>query len=76
MTMEIEASLAPFFAPHGVVVVGASHNPARPGFGLTRNVALSGYRGAIHFVNPRGGVLFGRPVYRQMLDARARPTLP
>ncbi|MEW5989633.1 MAG: CoA-binding protein, partial [Chloroflexota bacterium] len=57
-----------FFRPRGVVVVGASHNPTKLGFVLARNLAESGYRGAIHFVNVKGGRLLERPVYRSILD--------
>ena len=59
-------SLTPFFSPHGVVVVGASHDPTKLGYGLARNLVLSNYQGAIHFVNPKGGRLFSRPVYAQI----------
>ena len=51
-----------FFSPRGVVVVGVSQDPAKLGYGLARNLVASGYPGAIHFVNPRGGTLLGRPV--------------
>jgi acetyltransferase len=51
-----------FFAPRGVVVVGASLNPSKLGYGAARNLVVSGYRGAIHFVNPHGGRLFDRPI--------------
>jgi acetyl coenzyme A synthetase (ADP forming)-like protein len=51
-----------FFSPRGVVVVGVSQDPAKLGYGLARNLVASGYPGAIHFVNPRGGTLFERPV--------------
>lgn len=56
-------SLAPFFAPKGVVLVGASQDPTKLGFGLARNLVQSDYRGAVHFVNPRGGALLQRHVY-------------
>ncbi|MGD0484861.1 MAG: CoA-binding protein, partial [Gemmatimonadales bacterium] len=52
-----------FFSPRGVVVVGVSHDPAKLGYGLARNLVASGYPGAIHFVNPRGGTLLDRPVH-------------
>ena len=55
--------LRSFFAPRGVVVIGASNDPAKLGHGLARNLVASGYGGAIHFVNPRGGRLFDRGVY-------------
>ncbi len=56
-------TLTPFFNPLGVVVIGVSHDPAKLGYGMARNLVLSGYQGAIHFVNPKGGVLLGLPVY-------------
>lgn len=51
-----------FFAPRGVVIVGASQNPTKLGYGVARNLVVSEYPGAIHFVNPRGGRLFERPI--------------
>ena len=51
------------FAPRGVVIVGASQTPTKLGYGAARNLVVSGYRGAIHFVNPRRGRLFGRPIH-------------
>ncbi len=68
MSHEPESSLTPFFTPTGIVVVGASHNPTKLGFGLARNLALSGYAGAVHFVNPKGGRLFERPIYPHIAD--------
>jgi acetyltransferase len=38
------------------------------GYGLTRNLVQSGYRGAIHLVNIKGGSLHGRPLYRSLAD--------
>ncbi len=58
-----DPTLATFFAPDGVAIVGASHDPTKLGYGLSRNLVQSGYRGAIHLVNVRGGVLLNRPVY-------------
>jgi acetate---CoA ligase (ADP-forming) len=58
-----DPTLAPFFAPDGVAIVGASHDPTKLGYGLSRNLVQSGYRGAIHLVNVKGGVLLNRPVY-------------
>src|SRR3990170_8570977 len=55
-----------FFAPRGVVVIGASQNPTKLGYGAARNLVVSEYPGAIHFVNPHGGGLFGRPMYKEV----------
>ncbi len=61
--MGIDISLAPFFAPRGVVVIGVSLNPAKLGYRIAQNLVGCGYQGAVHFVNPKGGTLFERPVY-------------
>jgi acetyl coenzyme A synthetase (ADP forming)-like protein len=56
-------SLAPFFNPRGVVLIGASRDPNKLGYGLARNLVQSGYQGAVHLVNPRGGTLLRQPLY-------------
>ena len=58
--------LTPFFHPQGVVLIGASQDPGKLGFGLARNLVHSDYRGAVHFVNPGGGRLLERPLYRSV----------
>jgi acetyltransferase len=63
MLPETDSSLTPFFNPRGVVVFGVSANPAKLGYGIAQNLVKGGYPGAIHFVNPKGGNLFGRPIY-------------
>ncbi len=68
MTLQYDPALTPFFDPRGVVLLGASANPIKLGFGLARNLLQSGYSGAIHFVNVKGGALLDRPLYRQVAD--------
>lgn len=58
-----DSSLTPFFAPQGIAVIGASRHPDKLGYGLARNLIQSNFQGMIHFVNPRGGSLMGRPMY-------------
>jgi acetyltransferase len=67
--MIIDKSLIPFFSPQGVAIVGASLDPTKLGFGLSRNLVQSGYQGAIHFINIKGGQLLGLPVYTQISEA-------
>jgi acetate---CoA ligase (ADP-forming) len=55
--------LTPFFAPRGVAVIGASQDPTKLGYGLARNLVQSNFQGVVHFVNPKGGSLLGRPMY-------------
>lgn len=52
--------------PHGVAVIGASRHPTKLGYGVARNLVVSSYKGPIHFVNPHGGILFDRPVYKDI----------
>jgi acetyl coenzyme A synthetase (ADP forming)-like protein len=61
-------SLVPFFNPKGVVVIGASQDPTKLGYGLANNLHRSGYKGAVHFVNLKGGTLLGKPIYHSVLD--------
>lgn len=68
MGLKIEPSLKPFFDPKGIALIGASHNPRKLGFGLARNLIQSGYRGAIHMVNPKGGRLLQLPVYSSLRE--------
>jgi len=62
------APLTPFFAPRGVLLVGASHDPTKLGYGLARNLVQSNYQGAVHFVNPKGGNLLGRPLHTRIAE--------
>ncbi len=66
--MNTNLSLTSFFDPKGVVIIGASGDPTKLGYGLARNLLQSNYQGAIHFVNPKGGKLLGRPVYTNVLE--------
>ncbi|MCB2180355.1 acetate--CoA ligase family protein [bacterium] len=57
------SELNAFFEPDSIVVVGASRNPEKLGYGVARNLIGSGYGGEIYLVNPSGGTLFDRPLY-------------
>jgi acetyltransferase len=58
-----------FFKPRGVVLVGASRDPAKLGFGVARNLAGGDYPGEVSFVNPKmQGELFGQTVYPAVGD--------
>jgi acetate---CoA ligase (ADP-forming) len=67
--MDSSSSLSPFFAPSGIAVIGASRDPTKLGYGLARNLIQSNYKGAVHFINPKGGTLFGQPIYSSILEA-------
>ncbi|MCB9009125.1 MAG: hypothetical protein H6656_17495 [Ardenticatenaceae bacterium] len=44
MSIPIDFPLLPFFEPQGIVLVGASRNPMKLGFGLARSLVQSGPR--------------------------------
>lgn len=59
------ASLAPFFSPNGIAVIGASRDPDKLGYAVMRNLtqAGGGYRGPIYPVNPRAAEVMGLRCY-------------
>ena len=61
--------LTPFFSPKGIALIGATNDPVKLGYGLARNLVQSNYQGAVHFVNPKGGNLLGRPMYTSIAHA-------
>ena len=61
--------LTPFFSPKGIALLGATNDPVKLGYGLARNLVQSNYQGAVHFVNPKGGSLLGRPVHTSIAQA-------
>lgn len=63
-----KASISPFFSPKGIGIVGVSRDPGKLGYGLARNLINSGYSGAIHFVNPKGGELFGKTIHTSLKE--------
>jgi len=62
------SSLAPFFSPRGIALIGASSDPYKLGYGLARNLVQCNFQGVIHFVNPKGGSLLGRPMHPSVAD--------
>lgn len=52
--------------PSGIAVVGASQNPDKIGYTIMRNMLA--FSGREYPVNPKGGELFGRMVYRSLHD--------
>jgi acetyltransferase len=57
-----------FFYPQSVAVVGVSENPANLAKGIVRNMLAAGYQGKIYPVGPRGGSVYGLPIFHQVED--------
>jgi acetyltransferase len=65
VTIDISNAL---FNPEGIVILGASSDQGKLGYAVARNLVEGGYPGAVHFVNPKGGSLFGRPFHQSVFD--------
>lgn len=57
-----------FFYPCGIAVIGASSDPAKLGYGVLHNLIHHGYRGPVYPVNPKGGEIWGLPVYSSVAE--------
>lgn len=63
-----DKTILPFFSPRSVVFIGASHDPTKLGYSLARNLILGGFPGKIFLINPKGGELLGRHVYKRLSE--------
>uniref|UniRef100_A0A7C4MMJ5 CoA-binding protein n=1 Tax=Desulfatirhabdium butyrativorans TaxID=340467 RepID=A0A7C4MMJ5_9BACT len=60
--------LGKLFYPHSIAFVGISANIGKWGHRLFSIAAARGYSGEIYLVNPRGGTIAGRPVFRNVSE--------
>ncbi len=62
---ERSASLAPFFTPNGVAVIGASRDPSKLSYGVLKNLTdpVHGYPGPVYPVNPKADEILGLRCY-------------
>ncbi|HVV25258.1 MAG TPA: acetate--CoA ligase family protein, partial [Pseudonocardiaceae bacterium] len=63
---EILAAMNRIMKPAAVAVIGASDQEGKIGNSVLRNLVAGGYQGEIYPVNPRGGEIMDRKVYRSM----------
>ena len=57
-----------FYYPQKVAVIGVSENPTNLGRGIVLNMRQAGYTGKIYPVGPRGGKVYGLPIYQHLRD--------
>jgi len=57
-----------FFNPKAVAVIGASHDPAKLGYGVLNNILNSGYSGQTYPINPKSAEILGLECYKSVLD--------
>ncbi len=60
-------SLAPFFAPRSVAVIGASRDPAKVGGSVVANLKAAGFAGRVIPVNPCAAMVQGLPAVPSVL---------
>ena len=61
--MNPNSTLAPFFKPHSVAIIGASRKPGKIGHEILRNMKLSKFGGEIFPINPSAQSILGFKVY-------------
>lgn len=64
--------LGSLFHPKSVAFVGASSRPGKWGYTLLTNAIGGGYKGEIFLVNPSGGKIAGRRVYKSVMEINAK----
>ncbi|CCK82448.1 acetate--CoA ligase family protein [Desulfobacula toluolica] len=59
------------FYPKSIVFIGASATPGKWGHMLLTNTLSRDYKGEVYFVNPKGGKIIGRHVYKSVMEIEA-----
>jgi acyl-CoA synthetase (NDP forming) len=62
------ATVAPFFNPKSMAVIGASRSPGKGGNIILRNLLKAGFKGAIHPINPTVKEILGLASYARVSD--------
>ena len=56
------------FEPRSVAIVGASAQPGKIGYSITRNIINGGFAGKVYPINPKGGEILGLQSYQVIAD--------
>ncbi|HPR54178.1 MAG TPA: acetate--CoA ligase family protein [Deltaproteobacteria bacterium] len=62
------ATVAPFFNPGSIAIIGASRSPGKGGNIILRNLIKAGFRGTVYPVNPTGGKILDLRTYPGLRD--------
>ena len=62
------ATVAPFFNPSSMAVIGASRSPGKGGNIILRNLQKAGFKGTIHPINPTCKEILGLSTYARVCD--------
>ncbi len=61
-------TVAPFFNPSSMAVIGASRSPGKGGNIILRNLLKAGFKGALHPINPTVKEILGLRAYPRVRD--------
>ena len=61
-------AIGSLFYPKSVAIVGASAQLGKWGYSLLANTVSGGFKGLLYPVNPKGGTIAGRKVYRSVTE--------
>jgi len=61
-------AIGSLFYPKSVAIVGASAQLGKWGYSLLTNTISGGFKGRLYPVNPKGGTIAGRTVYRSVAE--------
>lgn len=64
----MDPSLAPFFRPRTVAVIGASRDPTKIGYAVVDNLISCGFQGRVYPINPKAGDILGLKAYGSVLE--------
>jgi acyl-CoA synthetase (NDP forming) len=59
------------FCPRSIAIIGASSTFGKWGYTLFINAVAGNFKGEIYLVNPKGGKIAGRPVFKSVTDIPA-----
>ena len=63
------------FFPNSIAIIGATAAPGKAGGRRTSSLLEGGYEGKIYFVNPKRDYIYGRRVYKRLLDIEGKVDL-
>lgn len=66
-------TLANFFQPQGIVIIGASNNPAKIGRQILDNILNSNYQGKVYPINLKEKKIAGLKAYATLEDLKKQP---
>jgi acetyltransferase len=68
MFFVMQRSLLKFFSPNSIAVIGVSHQPGKIGYEVVNNLIKGQYNGEIFLINPKAGKIFGKKVFKSLLE--------